>query len=94
MHKRMLRFHHLNRDKDQMIAQQETDINSRHQAINQLQSVIARQARADLEQNKVITMQAETIAALQAQLTRSPSMQQAMPQTMPASPQASCKVFL
>ena len=89
MHKHILRFQHLIRDKDQMIAQQETDIDNRHHAINQLQSVIARQARADLEQKKTIAMHSQTIATLQAELKKSQSLQQ---QTMPASPQRSCKV--
>ena len=89
MHKRILRFQHLVRDKDQTIAQQETDIDSRHQAISQLQSVIACQACADLEQKKTIATHSQTIAALQAELMKSHSSQQ---QTMSASLQRPCKV--
>lgn len=73
-----------------MIAQQEIDIDNRHQAINQLQLVIACQARDDLEQKKTIAMHSQTIAALQAELKKSQSLQQ---QTMPTSPQRSCKVW-
>lgn len=91
MHKRILRFQHLIRDKDQMIAQQETDIDSRHQTINQLQSVVARQVCADLEQKKTIAMQSQTIASLQAQVKKLQSLQQ---QTMSASPERSCKVVV
>ena len=91
MHKRILLFQRLIRDKDQMIAQQETDIDSRHQAINQLQSVIACQMCADLEQKKTIATQSQIIAALQAEVKKSLSLQQ---QTMSASPQKSCKVVV
>lgn len=89
MHKRILRLQHLNRDKDQMITQQETDLDSRHQAINQLQCAIACQAHADVEQKKMIALQNQTIAALQAKLNKSQSLQQ---QAMSGSPQRSCKV--
>ena len=91
MHKRILRFQHLNSDKDQLIAQQETEINSRHLAVNQLQSVIAYQERADLEQKKIIAMQGKIIAALHAKMTKSQSLQQ---RTMPATSQSPCKVLL
>lgn len=91
MHKRILRFQHLNRDQDQVIAQQETDIDSRHHAINQLQSVIACQERSDLEQKKIIAMQGKIIAALHAKMTMSQSEQQ---RPMPATSQTPCKVVL
>ena len=89
MHKCILRLQHLNRDKDQMITQQETDLDSRHQDINQLQCAIACQAQADVEQKKMIAMQNQTIAALQAKLNKLQSLQQ---QTISGSPQRSCKV--
>ncbi|KAL3133016.1 hypothetical protein ABBQ38_006925 [Trebouxia sp. C0009 RCD-2024] len=91
MHKRILRFQHLNRDQDQVIAQQETDIDSRHHAINQLQSVIACQERSDLEQKKIIAMQGKIIAALHAKMTMSQSEQQ---RPMPATSQTPCKLPL
>lgn len=91
MHKRILRFQHLDTEKDEVIAQQETDMDSRHHAINQLQSVIAHQARADLEQKKIISMQGKIIAALHAKMTKLQALQQ---RTMPKSPQSPCKVLL
>lgn len=91
MHKRILRFQHLNRDQGQVITQQETDIDSQHHAINQLQSVIACQERADLEQKKIIAMQGKIIAALHTKMTKSQSMQQ---RTMPLTSQTPCKVLL
>ena len=89
MHKRALRFELLCKDKDSMIAEQEADIDSRHQAINDLQTVLAHHAHADDEQKKRIARQGETIAALQAENTKLKFEQE---QTVPVSPLKPCKV--
>lgn len=89
MHKRALRYERLCKDKDNMIAQQEADIDSRHQAINDLQTVLARCTHADDEQRKMIARQGETIAALQAENTK---LKFQLQPAMPVSPLKPCKV--
>ena len=89
MHKHALRYQRLNKDKDELVAQQKAEISSQHCAIMELQASLAGKLEADTKQKKLIASQFSTIAALRREVS---DLQTQCQQGTPVIPLTPCKV--
>lgn len=70
VHRHALHLECVCKERDELIARQQSAIDYPHRAVKSLQSIIVRQRQTSTEQKKTIAEQDETIAALQAHITK------------------------